>query len=329
MDLDLIKTSFCAYAVAGTLAIFGVMASGQEPAADFDTKKPERTTAEKVDKVEKAVTLPVIISEPENVVAKYKPILEGSITTKPVKPFTEDVTVAPEPGKQTIADNDWHIAFAPYLYLSGLEGKVGTGNRTLDIDLSFGDVLSDFKFGFMGQTEFRKKKLIILNDLIWISLSQEHSDPPPSLYAETQIKVKTFIWGPEIGYRLVDSPKGTFDVRGGFRLMSIKNELTTTTGILQGFNVSGRKTWATPIAGVFGNYNISEKFFLSGRFDIGGGWGADFTSQVYLGGGIKLKRNIALITGWRYLTTDYDDHTGFIFDATMKGFVVGMKFQLK
>ena len=111
--------------------------------------------------------------------------------------------------------------------------------------------------------------------------------------------------------------------------MSIKNELTTTTGILQGFNVSGRKTWATPIAGVFGNYNISEKFFLSGRFDIGGGWGADFTSQVYLGGGYKFKPNMALITGWRYLTTDYDDHTGFIFDATMKGFIVGMKFQLK
>ena len=336
MDLDLIKTFTGACAVSFFLFICAAATTGQELAVDVDTKKPEQATAEKADKIEKtekskkAAALPIASGEFTNVVAKYKPVVEGTRSTNSAKPFTEDIdTVVPKSGKQTTGDSDWHIAFAPYLYLSGLEGKVGTGNRTLDIDLSFGDVLSDFKFGFMGTTELRKKKLIILNDIIWISLSQEHSDPPPSLYAETQIKVKTFIWGPEIGYRLVDSPKGSFDVRGGFRLMSIKNELTTTTGILQGFNVSGRKTWATPIAGVFGNYNVTEKFFLSGRFDIGGGWGADFTSQVYLGGGIKLKRNIALITGWRYLTTDYDDHTGFIFDTTMKGFVVGMKFQFK
>jgi hypothetical protein len=330
LNLDPIKTSLCAVAVAVTLVFCVTVTFGQEPAVDIDAKKTEPASVEQVDKGKKTEALPSKFGDPENVVAKYKPIVEGSRVTNPVKPFTEEVnTAAPEPSKQTTGDSDWHIAFSPYLYLTGLQGQVGARNRTLDIDLSFGDVLKDFKFGLMGTTEFRRKKLIILNDIIWISLSQEHSDPPPSLFLETQIKVKTFIWGPEIGYRLVDSTRGTFDVRGGFRLMSIKNELTTTTGILQGFDVSGRKTWATPIAGVFGNYNVTEKFFLAGRFDIGGGWGADFTSQVFLGGGFKLKPCMSLIGGWRYLTTDYDDHTGFIFDATMKGFIIGMRFQLK
>lgn len=337
VNLDALRALLRAFAVAVTLLLSCIsLATAQEPGSDQIEKTIGSASVEKTDnvekpyKIEKLSALPNTIKNSESPVAKFKPFLEASDKSKSAKPFTEDVNSASSaPGKQTTGDSDWHFAFAPYLYLSGLQGQVGARNRTLDIDLSLGDVLSDFKFGFMGTTELRKKRLIILNDIIWISLSQEHSDPPPSLFAETQIKVKTFIWGPEVGYRLVDHERGTFDIRGGFRLMSIKNELTTTTGILQGFNVSGRKTWATPIVGVFGNFNVTEKFFLSGRFDIGGGWGADFTSQVYLGGGFKLRPNIALITGWRYLTTDYKDNDGFVFDTTMKGMIVGMKFQIK
>src|SRR5436190_23750051 len=124
MDLDFIKTSICACAAAAMLIFCATATFGQESTADIDTKKPESASTEKADKAKNDESLQSKFGEPENAVAKYKPIVEGSRVTKHAKPLTENVdTVVPEPGKQTTGDSDWHIAFAPYLYLSGLEGN--------------------------------------------------------------------------------------------------------------------------------------------------------------------------------------------------------------
>ena len=330
MNLHTIVRPSRAVFLISALLISASFAGAQSSANELVVKTDDSATAESAKKSELPTSVQTAVapeSKIEEAVAKYKPLLES---TAPTKPFSEEVDLkTPALKKQATADSDWHIAVAPYLYMTGLSGQVGARGRVMDVDLSFGDILGDFKFGLMGTVEARKKKFVILNDLIWIRLKEERENTPPALFLNTEVRVKMFIWDPEIGYRLYESDKGTFDVLGGFRMMSVGVAIDTTGGILQGFSAEQRKTWATPVGGFRGVWNLNEKFFLSTKFDIGGGWGADFTTQIYAGGGYKLKPNLALIGGYRYLKTDYDDNTGFLFNTSMNGAIVGLRIQLK
>lgn len=249
--------------------------------------------------------------------------------TKPVIPVSESINEKAVAPKKQNNNSGWEVYNAPYLYMTGLNGTVGARGRTMEIDLSFGDIMSSFKVGLMGLFEFKKNKFVMTHDIMWLRLGEERTNQAPAPFLTSDVKVKQFTWDPEFGYRVAESEKGSFDVLGGFRLMSMENELNTTSGLLPGFNVSQRKTWATPVGGFRGRVNLSEKFFLSTKFDIGGGWGADFTTQIYAGAGYQINKKVAIVGGYRYLKTDYEDNTGFIFDTTMNGIVVGARIRMK
>ena len=332
MNLNMIVRPSRAFVFISALLISASFTAAQKSERDVVVETPDIQITETAKKVETQPNEPKTLSETkfENIVAKYKPTFESTEKNEIVKPFSEEVNLkTPTLKKQVTADSDWHVAVAPYLYMTGLSGEVGARGHVFDVDLSFGDILSDFKFGLMGTLEARKKKFVILNDLIWIRLKEERVNTPPALFLETDVRVKMFVWDPEIGYRLYESERGTFDVLGGFRMMSVGIAIDAIGGILPDVSAEQRKTWATPVGGFRGVVNVNEKFFLSTKFDIGGGIGADFTTQIYAGGGYKLKPNLALIGGYRYLKTDYDDDEGFLFDTAMNGFIVGLRIQLK
>lgn len=228
--------------------------------------------------------------------------------------------------KQASSSSDWEFAFAPYLYASGISGTIGARGRSIEVDASFGNVWENLDIGIMGTFHAKKGKLIFLSDLMWIKMSAER-DTPGGLFSTAKIGVNLFIFDPEVGYRLFESKAGALDVLGGVRIWSVENNLNVTTGLLPGFDVSARKTWAAPVVGVHGIVNLSEKFYLTSKFDIGGaGIGADFTTQFFGGVGYRVKPKIALVGGYRFLKVDYDDSSGFIFDTSMSGLMFGAKF---
>lgn len=231
----------------------------------------------------------------------------------------------PLPVPQT-SGSGWQFAFTPYLYMTGVEGTIGARGRTAEIDLSFGDVIENLNLGIMGTLEARKGRFVIVNDLMWIKLGEER-DTPGDLYSSAKLGVNMFIWDPEAGYRVYEGKAGSFDVLGGVRVMSVETNLNFRAGILPAFDASERKTWATPVVGAHGTLNLSPKFYLSTKFDIGGGIGADFTGQFYGGAGYRITPKIALVGGYRYLNTDYDSEAGFIYNANMNGILFGAKFQ--
>lgn len=241
-------------------------------------------------------------------------------------PLVGTKTETAKPTKQNAASSEWEFAFAPYLYATGISGTVGARGRVLEVDASFGNVLENLDIGLMGTFEARKGKLIFVSDLIWTKMSAER-DTPGGLYSTGKVGVNLFIFDPEVGYRLAESKAGSFDVLGGVRIWSVENNINLTTGTLPGFDVSQRKSWAAPVVGFHGLLNLSPKFYLSTKFDIGGaGIGADLTTQFYGGAGYRVTPKIALIGGYRYLQVDYDDSDGFLFDTKMNGFVFGAKF---
>lgn len=229
--------------------------------------------------------------------------------------------------RQDSSSSDWHFAFAPYLFAAGISGTVGARGRTLELAADFtGGVWDSLDFGLMGAFEVRKKRWVSLTDFMWIKLSKEE-DTPRRFYDTAKLGINLFILDPEVGYRFVDSDKGSLDVLGGVRIWSVEANLNVTTGILPGFDVSQRKTWGAPVVGVRGVYNVTPKFFLTGKFDIGGaGIGADLTTQLYGAAGYRVHKNVALIAGYRWLQVDYDDDEGFIFDTQMQGLMFGVKF---
>lgn len=302
-------------------AVFGLSSAiwaQAEPAAESTLA----TTAKQVEAnvADSATPASVPLAE---LTAKVTPDRDVPAAKAPAVDFSSKL-VSPSK-KQTSDDSDWQVAFSPYLYMTGLSGTIGARGRQAEIDLSFGDVIDNFKLGIMGTLDVKKGRFVVLSDVMWLKLDKER-ETPGDLYSSSQLGVNMFVFDAEAGYRVYESEKGSFDVLGGFRMMSVETNLNFRTGILPGFDVSERKTWATPVFGVRGLANVSPKVFLNGKFDIGGGLGADFTDQIYLGGGYRLTNSIALVGGWRYLKTDYDDSEGFLFDTSMNGIMVGARF---
>jgi hypothetical protein len=179
----------------------------------------------------------------------------------------------------------------------------------------------------MGTLEVKKGKFVSFTDMMWVKMGAERTTPGP-LYNTARADVNLFIFDPEFGYRLYESDRGAFDVLGGIRLWSVQNELETTTGVAQGFEVSQRKTFVAFVGGFHGVVNVSPRVFLGTKFDIGAGSGTDITTQIYAGAGYKIRPKIALIGGYRYLKVNHDDSSGFVFDTQMNGFIIGAKFVL-
>jgi hypothetical protein len=283
-----------------------------------------------VAQIARSVEKTVQLSSPEPNTAKE--------FTLPDKFFDRDATPFSRPGvsefkiqkpKQTADPSDdsgWHFAVAPYLFATGISGTVAARGRSIEVDSSFGNIFDRLDVGFMGAFEARKGRLVSFNDLIWTKLSAER-DTPGQLFSNAKVGINLFIFDPEVGYRLVNSEKGSIDVLGGVRIWSVETNLNVTSGVLPGFDVSQRKTWAAPVVGVHGVGNITRKFFVAGKFDIGGaGIGADLTTQLYGAAGYRLTKHVALLGGYRWLQVDYDDEQGFLFDTQMSGLMFGAKF---
>ena len=246
----------------------------------------------------------------------------------PVVNFVPTIDALGEPKpKQASADSGWEFGFAPYLFAAGIKGTVGAAGRTLDLDADFsGSVWENLDLGLMGALEVKKGRFISLTDFMWVKLSNEQ-ETPGRFYDTAKLGVNLLIIDPELGYRVVESEQGSLDVLGGVRIWSVEANLNVTSGVLPGFDVSERKTWGAPVIGVRGLVNITPKFFLTGKADIGGfGWAADLTSQLFGAVGYRVHKNVALVGGYRWLQVEYSDDEGFIYDTEMQGLMFGAKF---
>ena len=244
-----------------------------------------------------------------------------------------DTATAPEsetattPRSQPAPDDRWHFQFTPYFWLASLHGTAGVGTRSTQVDESFGDVWHVLNFAFMGTVEARKRKLVVLVDTEYVSIEDDKATPGP-LFSSLNAKFKTFIFDPEVGYRVYENSENgsSLDVLGGVRVWHVNTDLTFSPGILAGVEVEGSRNWVDGVAGVRGRAALSKKAFVTGKADLGGG-GSKFTYQLFGGVGYSIKENIALIGGYRVLDVNYNKN-GFLYNMNQRGpiFGVGFKF---
>ena len=235
-----------------------------------------------------------------------------------------DPPVIPTPA--AAANDEWQFQFSPYFWLASLHGTTGTATRTAQVDESFSDIFHTLNFAFMGAFEARKGKLVSLTDMEYVNVSDDKGTPGP-LFSGVTVKVKMFIFDPEVGYNLLDNPdKGQIiDVVGGIRVWHISTDLIFNPGVLAGQEVQASRTWVDAVVGLRGKAALSKKFFVTGKFDLGGG-GSKFAWQVFAGGGYNVNPKIALIVGYRVLDVNYDKNN-FVYDMNQRGPILGLGFK--
>jgi hypothetical protein len=213
---------------------------------------------------------------------------------------------APAPQKTAnTADDNWHVSISPYVWFAGGHGTVGALDRTVGFHASAGDVLSKFNIGLMGAVEARKKRFLLPVDFMWIKLSDDKGLPLSPFPGITSIKVKVTqtVLPPKAGYELVDHEKLKADAIVGIRYWHLgKNFSLQPSGLLS--NSSQSANWVDVLAGARFTMALSPKATIMVLGDAGGG-GANLDYQVAGLLGYKVKPNIIMQAGWRYLDVNY------------------------
>lgn len=234
-------------------------------------------------------------------------------------------TKEPAPANTQGASSDkWQFMVAPYLWLAGLDGKVGVGDLTTDVDPGVSDILNALNFGFMGTFEARKNKFMLITDMMYLSL-EETKDTTGPLFSALKVNEKVFMLSPVAGYRLAEKDGASLDAIAGIRFWHTSTRLEVSPGLLAGRVAESSKNWADVIVGLRGQVHVSRIFSLIGRGDVGGG-GSDFTYQLFGGGGIDVSKNASLFLGYRYLYVKYTRGNS-LFDVGLNGVVLGAAFR--
>ncbi|HEU4386486.1 MAG TPA: hypothetical protein VFV34_01730, partial [Blastocatellia bacterium] len=211
--------------------------------------------------------------------------------------------------------------FVPYLWMAGINGRIGIGERVADVDVGFSDVLDQLNFGFMAAFDARKGKFSLLTDMLYLKVSDENATPGP-LFSSAKVTQKVFILEESAGYRVAEKNGASLDVTGGIRYWHLNTRLLFTAGLLPDIQVEGSKNWVDAIGGLRGRAPISKSWFLFGKTDVGGG-GSDLTYQFLGGVGAKFRERFSVLFAYRYLHDKYDSDN-FLFDVGIKGPAVGL-----
>ena len=256
-------------------------------------------------------------------------IAEKGIKTR-ANLFSETIdTTNPDPQPQDPDPDEWHIQFSPYLWIAGVTGQAGIGDLVVDVDSGLTDDNVKLNSGFMGTFEARKNKFILLADLQYSNLGTERPAPRGLLFSGAEADFKTFIFDPEVGYRVAENveKRRSVDILGGIRIWRLESNITFLPGILAGRSATGTRTWVDAVGGVRGKMYFGQRFFIAGKTDLGGG-GAKFTWQLFGGAGFHVHPKIALIGGYRALSVNYD-RDNFLFDNILSGPILGATIIVK
>lgn len=247
---------------------------------------------------------------------------------------------APHPARAQAAsspDSGWTFEFTPYLWGAAMSGEVGAGSLpTINVHMSFSDILDNLDAGLMGAFEARKGRWGLLFDAIYMKLgasataSRTGAGPiGATASAGADLEIAQSVFAAALAYRAVEG-RTPLDVIGGLRYAKIEADaqidgsfFAQTTSVAR----SADKSWVDPYVGVRVLHPLAERWTLVGYADIGGfGVGSDFTWQAAAGVNYEFSKAIAGKFGYRYMSVDYDKD-GFRYDMANSGLYLGAGFR--
>jgi hypothetical protein len=224
------------------------------------------------------------------------------------------------------------VVFAPYGWISGINGQIVTPGRVLNINVSPSDVLEhlgDVNGAFMLHTEFGRGDWGIIIDGSLIRLSPQVTTGPALIDLDVQQTLMELLGM----YRLVeasdyvvDGKSLTVDLLGGGRYYQVSNGLTIDPfGPGPTLQEQRSKTWVDLVLGARARAPLTSSLDVFTRADIGGfgiGSSSNFSWNVVAGLDYQWSSSTSLLAGYRVLDIDQlsgAGDTAFGFDVRMSG----------
>ncbi|MBL8575666.1 MAG: hypothetical protein JNK47_00445 [Mesorhizobium sp.] len=247
-----------------------------------------------------------------------------------------------EPGAARAADaqenvvqpvNEWRFAIAPYFWAAGMNGDVGLfGREPVPLDMSFGDIFDDLRFGGMLVAEAHNGTWGLFGDLIYAktesdtTITRTVAAVPTSLSATLETSSFT---GTLMGeYRIYGSGTVSLDVMAGARIWSVDNDINAVvaaSGVpVAEWSGSDGATWVDPMIGLKARFETATPWFFNAWGMMGTG-SSDISWDVLAGAGYQWTDKVSLVAGYRALGVDYNDD-GFVYDMVQHGPYTGLIF---
>jgi hypothetical protein len=223
---------------------------------------------------------------------------------------------------------NWQWDLTPlYVWAVNMNGELTVANQSIPVVLDFDQIFDTLEAFFSLHFEgLYKKKWGFLFDVMHTNISD--SGTLPGLFSTTvRLDFQQTLF--ELGgiYRSYEKGSHIFEGLGGARFTNMDTEVTITIPIpILPLRLESKQEWWDPIVGLRYKWQISEKWKLSLRGDIGVGFGAGDTSDSTwnLVGLIFFQawKHVGFLGGYRALYVDYETGTGingFKYDMLMHG----------
>lgn len=260
-----------------------------------------------------SITTPLILLSALLGACAIAPAVASTDNTLPISPLLNT---------QPSDTDEWRVSVSPYVWASGIKGKVGQfGQPPAKLDSSFSDIVSELDLAFMAAAEARYQRFSVLSDVMYSELSGGGSTGGV-LSRKVDIKSTSFSGFLGAGYTVLQTDQGHFDLVGGGRLWHASTKIELKGGALDGRGRRDSATWVDAVAGVRGQYALSENWYLTGWGVIGAGeakldW--DATAAV----GYQFKSNLSAVLGYRALGVNFN-RNGFVYNVIQQGPILGL-----
>ena len=218
----------------------------------------------------------------------------------------------------TAEAQDWKFSTVIYLWGAGMDGETGSNDLIVEVDQSFGDILSNLELGFMGGLLARSETWVVGVDFIYMGLGNSVEGP---LGNSIEVDVDQTLFGADVGYAVSEAT----DLLVGGRIVSLGTALNFSGPL--NLEVESDRTWFDPFIGIRYSPWLSENWSLLTRFDIGGfDIGSDIAWHLNADAVWHISERSSLAFGYRIMSVKYDDEEGeneFVYDMTNHGPVGG------
>lgn len=219
---------------------------------------------------------------------------------------------------------EWKHEFAPYFMGAGMSGSAGIGNVVADVDVSFGDILENLEFGFMGAYRGSRGPYSVTVDTIYMDLGASNKGPAGLLLGEVQMQQAAVEL--DFGYRLSER----IELLAGLRYNDLSARVKASGPQGQVLSAGKDENWLDPLIGARYTWPIAEKWSLNLRGDIGGfGLGSDFAWQGLATVRWQTSPRVGWLFAYRYIDMDYENGSGseaFKYDMAISGPALGVAF---
>jgi len=175
-----------------------------------------------------------------------------------------------------------------------------------NIFIGLGDILGNLDWMLPVGADLRKGRVGFLPDIVAMKLSGA-SPTPRRLFARMDASLKLLTANLPFYYRVVDDEDLQLDLLAGARFLWVESDVTVSGGplgrVIGSAGAQGNIQSWNAIAGIRAQQQINDKIFTSIYADMGTGE-ADLTWQVQADIGIRMKENMIMSVGYRYLTFD-------------------------